>query len=164
MTYANSGKDKFLNGIPQKSFDSNDSEHTNYCKFCFAYFCKQAASQNYDEWEVQKLHKLLNKFQEFGKFALNHWEQQPIGRGSGRVLTFYGAFPTRSDFTVPLNVPNDARWGRFRLDYKTRLVGFMVPRHRDGLEHPHTHRRFDSNTFYVVFLDAEHRFYKSEDP
>lgn len=52
--------------------------------------------------------------------------------------------------------------GRFRLDWAGRLCGFVIPRELDGQAHPKG-RRCCANTFYVVFLDEHHRFYKGAD-
>jgi hypothetical protein len=83
----------------------------------------------------------------------------PIGKGGGTVLSIYGAFPQKSKFCHPKHVPHQVCWGRFRLDFSGRLVGFILPAEYDGKYHAKTGKRFDCNTFYVVFLDANHSFY-----
>ena len=162
MSFGNSKKDSFIAGIPICSLDSATNKLTEKCKFNFAYFDKQAAGQDFHEWPEGKLHKLLNKLKEYSAESLKHWTFQPVG-SSGTVLEIYGAFPKgKSDFTHPAHVPHQAQWGRFRLDSATRLVGFVVPHEYHGTAHVQTGERFDGNTFYVVFLDAGHRFYKTE--
>lgn len=164
MSFPNDKKKKFLDAIPEKSCSHANSEHAKYSKFCFAYFTTQAAGQDFCDWDHQKLIKLFHQLRDYCKEPLKHWEQQPIGRGNGRVLSIYGSFPSRSEFTAPKHVPNDARWGRFRLDYKTRLIGFIIPENLHGHFHADAKHFLDINTFYVVFLDANHKFYGSEDP
>jgi hypothetical protein len=57
---AKTRKDKFLADINQTSIDSETDLLTEKCKFNFAYFVKQPAGQSFEEWDVNKLHKLLN--------------------------------------------------------------------------------------------------------
>jgi len=49
----------------------------------------------------------------------------------------------------------DVQWGRWRLEGDMRLIGFIIE--------PETCTRLHipSNVFYIVFLDKDHRFYKS---
>jgi len=74
-------------------------------------------------------------------------------------LEVYNQFPSKSDFSHPQFVPHEAMWARFRLEGSTRLIGFMIPAEYDGTAHQKTKMLFDSNVFYVVFLDKDHRFY-----
>lgn len=78
----------------------------------------------------------------------------------------YGDFPKKSDFKHPNYVPHDVRWARFRMDGAFRLVGFLVPKelhNKCKKDKENEEYLFDRNTFYVVFLDKDHRFYKAED-
>lgn len=60
-------------------------------------------------------------------------------------------------------VPIEAWWGRFRLENKVRLIGFVLPDEHDGKEQKTgSNIRFDKNTFYIVFLDKNHQFYEVE--
>jgi hypothetical protein len=151
-------KAKYLANLPQCSLDSETDPLTSKCKFNFAYFEKQTASQSFDEWSREKLCKLLDKLKEYSQQPLSYWMHQRIGK-SGMVLSIYEAFPTKSEFTRPKHVPHQARWGRFRLEWDDRLVGFVVPNSYHGKAHAGTGERFDCNTFYVVFLDENHKFY-----
>ncbi|OWQ91309.1 hypothetical protein CDN99_09020 [Roseateles aquatilis] len=159
--FGNSGKQRFLAGFPVASLEAPGSDHAARCKFNFSYFCHDPAGQRFSDWSHDKLAGLLDKLAHFGKQTLDHWKQQSIGK-SGRVLSIYGGFPPHSDFIPPKHVPHQAQWGRFRLDWAGRLCGFVVPRDLDGVEHPQG-GRFCANTFYVVFLDEHHRFYKGRD-
>lgn len=157
--FDNQRKSKFLASIPTASLESADCPLTKRCKFNFGYFERQAASQSFDEWAQQDLAALFGKLRDFSKEPLEYWMSQSAGK-SGKVLSIYGAFPARSDLVHPKHVPHQVKWGRFRLDWSARLCGFVVPRDLDGTVHAATGLRFDANTFYVVFLDGDHRFYK----
>jgi len=62
----------------------------------------------------------------------------------GKAIDVYGSFPVeKSDFFHPKQVPEDAEWGRVHIDGTHILAGHFV-----------------ENTFYVVFLDNNHSFYK----
>ena len=65
----------------------------------------------------------------------------------GKKFTIYGDFPPsqKTEFTHPKHVPPDAEWARIHVTGKQCIVGHVV-----------------QNTFYVVFLDGEHQFWKSE--
>lgn len=62
----------------------------------------------------------------------------------GKAIDIYGSFPVeKSAYTHPKQVPEDAQWGRIHIDGTHILAGHFV-----------------ENTFYVVFLDNNHSFYK----
>lgn len=63
-----------------------------------------------------------------------------------KKFTIYGDFPPsdKTDFTFPKHIPEDADWARIHITGKQCLVGHIV-----------------QNIFYVVFLDKEHKFWKS---
>lgn len=161
--FANKHKEKFIASIPIASIDADTDLLTNKCKFNFAYFDVQPASQSFEDWTEIQRKELFSKLQAYSRESLQHWKEKPIGRKSGNVLSIYGAFPPNSDFKHPKHVPHEVEWGRFRLDCSCRLVGFTLPKTHDETTHPRTGKRFDCNTFYIVFLDANHRFYKSKE-
>jgi len=106
---------------------------------------------------------LLNKLKNYSEDSLDRWQKENIGKGIGHVLEIYGKFPNKNtDFTEPPSIPMQAKWGRFRLGSSVRLVGFVIPEEYHDKEHSRTKRKFDKNTFYVVFLDKNHKFYKTE--
>ena len=160
-SYKNKLKDKFLETIPTTSIYGNNDELTKKCKFNFGYFDAHQSGQSFDTWTHPQLTKLLNKLTEYSKFPLKHWENQSIG-GHGNILEIYGAFPKKSAFEHPKHVPHEAQWARFRLESAARFVGFVLPQSCHDREHPTTKCRFDANTFYVVFLDANHEFYQTD--
>ena len=159
--FSNSRRDKFLAARNICSLEDKNDRLTERCRFNFHYFTVQEAGQDFANWNHGELIELLNHLKDYSNFSLVHWTRQPIGK-SGAVLAVYGEFPKKSEFTHPTHVPHQARWGRFRLNHSKRLVGFTVPKELDGQAHPETGLRFCSNTFYVVFLDADHKFWSSE--
>lgn len=158
--FNNSGKERFLASFPKASIDLESDSLALRCKFNFSYFETQAAGQNFTDLDQAKLGALLGKLQEYSKESLDYWRNQRVGK-SGTVFATYGKFPARSDFTLPKHVPHQAEWGRFRLDWASRLCGFTIPKSYDGKIHKSCGRSFCSNTFYIVFIDEDHRFYKS---
>jgi hypothetical protein len=156
--YGSNAKDKFIAGLPTKSLESPDDEITSLCKFNFAYFDASSPGQNFSDWNHAQLNQLLEKLNAYSKHSLSHW----ISQRGGRIFTIYGDYPSKSDFRRPRHVPHEAQWARFRLESAIRLIGFVIPRALDGKVHTKTNCAYDSNTFYVVFLDAKHLFYKTE--
>lgn len=158
--FGNSQKDKFLSAFPTSSLDNEDDVLTIKCKFNFSYFIKQGAGQEFHEWNHLQLVSLLEALKHFSQFPLSHWIHET--RKGLPTFAIYGKFPSNTDFSHPLHVPHQAMWARFRLTSAFRLIGFVVPSTYHRKEHPKTKELFDCNTFYVVFLDMNHRFYKTE--
>lgn len=159
--YQNKKKKKFLASLAVlPSLDNNNNDLTKRCKFNFSYFDhSQAAGQKFSEWNHKQLYDLLNKLQNFTKMPLSYWQNQKIGGSKSKVLTIYGEFPIKTNFVCPKNIPHQVKWGRFRLGSKLRLVGFKIPSSYHNKIHHITNEFFDTNTFYVVFLDRDHEFY-----
>lgn len=162
--YGNSKRDKFLKSLSLfPSLEDPNNDLTLRCKFNFSYYDpSQDAGQNFCDWTHQQLCDLLEKIRYYTKKPLDFWRNERIGRKGLRVLAVYGAFPKRSDFEQPKYIPHQAQWSRFRLGFKVRLIGFVIPTELHKKPHPKTGELFDKNTFYVVFLDKNHRFYISE--
>lgn len=156
----NAKRETFLGSIPTASIDANDDKLTTKCKFNLAYMeIGQAAGQSFDDWDKNQLTQLLSKLHSYSKESLDYWSKLRIGKKGNTVLEIYGNFPTKSDFTHPKHVPHQALWARFRLESCVRLIGFVIPPTYHQQKHPTTSLYFDCNTFYVVFLDANHRFF-----
>jgi len=157
---ANSKKVSFLASIPKISLNETDNNLAQRCKFNFAYFVNDdEAGQDFKDWTQEELIKLLEKLKEYSKFPLSHWKNQKVGKYS--VFVNYGAFPINTGFTEPKHIPLEVEWCRIHLENKPRLIGFVVPdSYHDKLQESSTFK-FDKNTFYVVFLDKEHKFYKT---
>jgi len=164
--FKNTKTESFLNSeFFKTSLDDENNNLTLRCKFNFSYFDNsQDCGQDFDEWTEIQLQKLLNKVKEYSKFSLKHWSNQKVGSGKHKhnILEIYGAFPTNTDFKCPTSIPHQVEWGRFRLENKVRLIGFVIPSSYHKTLHSKTMEMFDKNTFYVVFLDKEHKFYKTE--
>ncbi len=162
--FGNTKKDaylSFLDGLPSLFDKSNNL--TTRCKFNFSYFdSSQAAGQAFSKWTFKQLCELLDKLGDYSAKTLNQWSRERAGGSGLTVLAIYGGFPPKSHFTQPKHVPYQAQWGRFRLGSKIRLVGFTVPGDLHRQSHPVTNELFDKNTFYVVFLDKDHKFYITE--
>lgn len=96
---------------------------------------------NWDSWEKQSmLAQALDTLTGYCQSSLR-------STVDGKKFTIYDQFPPteKTDFTHPKHVPEDAEWARIHVTGKQCLIGHVV-----------------KNTFYVVFLDGEHRFWKSE--
>jgi len=150
----------FLANIPLASIEEATDTLAQKCKFNFAYFVKDNASQDFRDWSQKQLYELFDKLKEYSKFTLAHWENQQLGNHP--LFVKYTQFPTNTDFTLPKSIPHQAIWSRFRLEGDSRLIGFVLPdEYRDEAQHK-SGFRFDTNTFYVVFLDEHHKFYKTK--
>ncbi|MDM8550404.1 hypothetical protein QUF72_10010 [Desulfobacterales bacterium HSG2] len=162
--FKNTKKDNFLASIPKESLDSDKQDIADRCKFNFSYFDNsQKVGQDFKDWNKEQLVKFLNKLKEYCKFSLKYWKKQPIGKAKKRKTVYanYGTFPRKSDFTHPKHIPHQAEWGRFRLEDDMRLIGFVIPNDYKGKKSKKGFY-YDINTFYIVFLDEKHNFYKSE--
>lgn len=164
MNWRSKRKENFLKNIPATSLDSSGDDLTRRCKFNFSYLCHgDGYGQSFDDWTEGEIKSLFKKIKDYSRESLDYWKMQQIGSKKCRVLSIYGEFPKISSFKVPPNVPYQACWGRFRLDFAGRLVGFVVPDSLHDSCHAVTGMRYDKNTFYVVFLDKNHEFYITGD-
>ena len=157
----NSKRASFLESIPQISLNAFENNLAERCKFNFSYFVgSDTAGQDFTDWTKEELVKLMNKLKDYSQFPLTHWKTQKVGKYP--VFVNYGsAFPTNTDFTEPTHIPIEVEWCRIHLENKPRLIGFVVPdSYHDNIQEGNSFR-FDKNTFYVVFLDKEHKFYKT---
>lgn len=160
--FSNSKKDKFLVELPDTSFENKGLP--KLCKFNFSYFdATQDAGQNFCEWDHNSLIKLLEKLKNYSKENLEYWRHSRCGAGSLTIFENYKNFPKKSHFKHPKHVPNDVEWVRFRLEQKVRLIGFVLPKDFENKVDTSCSLKYDANTFYVVFLDQEHKFYITEE-
>lgn len=158
----NKRKESFLQNIPIVSLDSSENIFASKCKFNFSFFdSNQSDAKNYNEITNNQLCKILNKINFYCKEPLSHWENERIGGASNKVFSIYGAFPKKTNYKVPLHVPHQAEWARFRLEGALRLIGFVVPENYHDKLCIHSGVRFDRNTFYLVYIDPNHKFYLS---
>ncbi len=160
--FQNSKKDSFINSFPQASLDSETDTLSNRMKFNFSYFdSSQSLCEDIKNMQKDDSNKIFKKLIEYSRENLEHWENMKIGSGKHRnsIYVNYGAFPKHSKLKHPSYIPHQVLWGRFRLEYDKRLIGFVVPDEYNGKIHCKTGKAFDKNTFYVVFVDPEHNFY-----
>ncbi|WP_025564784.1 hypothetical protein [Psychromonas sp. SP041] len=157
----------FVDSLPETIIEVSKIE--TKCKFNLSYFdSNQLVAQDFSDWSYNtgcsSLTNLLHKFKEYTEQSLNYWKNQRTGGGGLKVLEYYGDFPNNSDFKHPKHVPADAHWARFRLGNKVRLVGFVISKSSIKNLSDDAQKKYDHNTFYVVFLDRDHKFYKTEAP
>lgn len=161
MKFNNSKKKSFLDAIPIISLDDVLNTLTNKCKFNFSYFdVQENISQDFKDWSHIELIKLFEKLKNYSEFSLKHWTNKKLG--SYPVFVIYTHFPTNTDFVKPKHIPHQAQWARFHLENKVRVIGFVIPSEYKNKVHETTREIFDLNTFYIVYLDKEHKFYKTE--
>jgi hypothetical protein len=160
MSFSNNKKESFLKNIPTTSIENNDDTIAQKCKFNFAYFINNNAGQDFRDWTHKQLYELFDKLKEYSKFTLAHWEKEKLG--SYPLFVKYDYFPLKTDFTPPKSIAHQAIWSRFRLEGDSRLIGFVLPDNFKDKEQNTSGFRFDTNTFYVVFLDKYHKFYKTK--
>jgi len=159
--FNNTKKESYLKNFTLSSIDLDNDDITKRCKFNFSYMdFNQPAGQKFEDWGSNQLVKLLNKLKDYSRESLKYWNQQKIG--ANHVLEFYEKFPINSEFKHPKHVPHQAVWARFRLEGSVRLIGFVLPENYHKTLHKGTNEIFDCNTFYAVFLDANHKFYLSQ--
>jgi len=150
----------FLSAIPTASIEEKSDILAQKCKFNFAYFINDSKGQDFRDWTQKQLYELFDKLKEYSKFSLSHWEREKLGNYS--LFVKYTQFPTNTDFKLPKSIPHQAIWSRFRLEGDSRLIGFVLPDKYKDMEQNRSGFRFDTNTFYVVFLDEHHKFYKTK--
>lgn len=161
----NNKSKEFVDSLPETTIESSKIEEK--CKFNLSYFDHtQSAGQKFDEWSnstgIVTLVNLLDKFKEYTNESLNYWRNQRSGGGGLKILEDYGDFPSNSDFKHPRSVPADVHWARFRLGNKVRVIGFVISKDSIRNLSDEEQKNYCHNTFYVVFLDKDHRFYKTE--
>ena len=162
-TFKNSKKDDFFNKLIKSSLESENDNLIIRCKFNFSYMdFNQSAGQTFKDWGEDKIIKLLKKLIEYSKNSLTYWNNQRVGGASQNVLEVYHTFPRNSDFIHPSYIPHEVSWARFRLESAVRLIGFVLPKEYYNKKHLAKDIYFDCNTFYIVFLDENHKFYKTE--
>ncbi len=169
-SFSSSKKTQFLSKLPTSSVES--SEIAKRCKFNFSYFVEdQLAGQSFADWNngqgPSSLYGLLDKVRQFSREPLDYWNNEKVGKQN--ILEIYGAFPktSKTEFSHPPSVPHDVQWARFRLAAKVRLIGFVLPKESHNVDNCKAKKveyLLDCNTFYVVFLDKDHKFYKTEKP
>jgi hypothetical protein len=160
MKKTNSRKESFLASFSDYQIkDIEEKLQENIC-FNFQFFDNsQKVGQDFKHWDHAQLYSLLDKLKEYSKKTPLQLQNMKIGGGkkgkNNSILEIYVNFPVNSDFVHPKYIPSDVEWARFRLDNRMRLIGFLV---RNEVCQKLAVRK---TIFYVVFLDRDHRFYKT---
>ena len=148
-------KNNYLASLPTENTYSDIQDIKGCLSFSFKYFdSSQKAGQDFKDWTNEQKDQLLNKIKDYSKESKVYWLNQRIGKGGLKVLEIYGSFPRNSDFSKPIFIPEEIKWARFRLESSVRLIGFFIE------ETAAQKYKLSTDVFYVVFLDAFHRFYK----
>lgn len=127
----------------------------NKASFSFQFFDNNnSAGCDFKDLTHEQLCKLIEKLKAYSKESLQHWKQTRVGGGKNHILEIYGDFPSPSGFTKPVWIPEKVMWGRFRLEGDFRLPGFVLPNAEAEIF------GVCKDTFYIVFLDPHHEFYK----
>ena len=159
--FKNKTKDRFIDRLPTNDIENSDLAGRS--SFCFSFLDTSQIGQGFNDWNnaggATSLDSVLNKIKDYTRQPLIHWTTI-----ANAPLVIYGQFPNNSDFLHPKHVPHDVLWGRFRLGNMVRLVGFIISDELDGkvISLKGQDYRLCSNIFYVVFLDKDHKFYKTE--
>jgi hypothetical protein len=156
----NAKKIKFLDSFPEISIENSDIE--SRFKFNFSFFDDaQEHGSAFNDLGAEGLASIMEKIKSYTRHDLNYWRHQRCGGHGLKILADYGSFPPRSNFTHPKSVPHNVNWCRFRMENLSRLIGFTIP--SSYLETPKTNcPPYDTNTFYLVFIDPHHNFFLSE--
>lgn len=155
---SNSRKNRFLDNLPQVEIISDIMEVKGKLSFSFQYFDgSQEAGQDFKDWTNEQKDKLLEKLKEYSRKTKQEWRNSRSGGGGLKILEIYGEFPRNSDFAKPNHVPDNVKWSRFRMENMVRLIGFFVD---DDVA---KEKLLSTDIFYIVFLDKDHRFYKTEE-
>ena len=154
--FSNSRKQCFLENMPRIDFNSEHESITQRCKFNFHYINFTPPAANFKTGNLQGL---MDKLKLFSQYSLEYWNKRKVG--SNAYLVYYDKFPDsqKTEYLYPKNVPIEARWARFRITGRFRLIGFVIPENLHGQHHKDSGYTFDKNTFYCVFIDEEHKFW-----
>jgi hypothetical protein len=123
----------------EKSQSQTISHLDNDCFVVSLKHIDKTQGQNFEVWEAEKI---LSRSLE----VLAGYCTDAIRRSVGPKFTIYGGFPPKhkTEFSHPLHVPEDAEWARIHVTGKQCIIGHIV-----------------KNTFYIVFLDRDHKFWIS---
>lgn len=125
--------------LKKEKISAQDTNKTQNFKISFQYLdTSQKFGSSFKGWQKDGL--LSTALETLRGYCCSPLLEQV----DGNKFAIYGAFPTkdRTMFEYPKGVPEDANWARIHINNKTVIIGHIV---RD--------------TFYIVFLDKEHKFY-----
>lgn len=152
----NAKRQAFIDRFPQTSLEASNIE--SRCKFNFSFFDDtQLHGSSLSALEPGALASIMEKVKSYSNNDLNYWRNQRCGSKGLKILADYERFPPGSSFLHPKFVPHDVTWSRFRMENLSRLIGFTIPGDLKKINPGKF--QYDTNTFYVVFIDLEHNFY-----
>lgn len=158
--FSNPLKKKFIGEYPDTLISTSDIN--NRCKFNLSFFDNtQEHGSDFSALTIETLSSIQAKIVNYTTQPLNYWRNKRCGSQGLKIYEDYPCFPKKTNFTFPKFVPNDAHWGRFRIDNLGRLVGFTIPGDAKNKEEK-GEAPYDLNTFYLVFIDLGHNFYLTE--
>lgn len=169
--FENSRSERKLSSISEfADLFSPTNKLSSRSKFNFSYLdINQKAGSSIDDLTEDQVKDICKKLKEYGQHSLQKMTTMAIGGASrsgrrGHILKFYPSFPPRhkTNFMEPSHTPTQVVWGCFRLSGAARLAGFVIPPAIHNEKHATTECLFDKNTFYVVFLDMTHQFWRSK--
>lgn len=144
--HSNSRKDSFLQG--KKQLDSFYTEQSKWIRFNFKFYSfGEKQGESFEEWQREEiLADLNNKLKDY-------CSKSKVELINDSILELYNKYPSDSEFDLPKALEGiDVQWARMSITGRRRLIGFFSKNDMD----------VDSNIFYIVFLDKEHRFAPSK--
>ena len=131
-----SQRDRSLLTGQSSSLANNDKYSKNF-RFSFE-FLDRNQGQSFADWEKDGL--LAKTFD-----ALSYYCKERVIEKQGKNFKEYGEFPSKSCFVHPRHIEKDVNWCALHIMGRVVLGGFI-----------------QGNTFFIVFLDKEHKFWISE--
>lgn len=162
--FKNSRKESFFEQLPTDLVAK--TKLASFVKFNIKYLDSSRSGEGFlifsDLSEKQKK-MVFDKIKEFTGNSKKYWERTAM-LGSHHVLERYSESVLDSKcVSLPKHVPVDVEWYRWRLEGDFRLIGFFISKERWHEEVKIDGEDFflDPNTFYLVYIDPEHHFYKT---
>ena len=123
----------------EKSTSKLQDQKNDCFLISFKHLDKKQGASLY-EWEQEG--KLAHTIDVLSGYCQNTLESQFSDK-----FVIYGAYPSsdKAGYKCPTYISEDANWGRIHITGKQIVAGHIV-----------------DNVFYVVFLDSEHQFYKTD--
>lgn len=125
--------------ILQGKSDNKKVENKVNQTFCISFKdFDDTQGQTFDDWEKDGI--LADSMKKLREYC-----REPLRSQLSNTFKEYGAFPEKSDFHYPKHIPDDVNWASLHITGVRVIAGYIF-----------------ENTFYIVFLDKEHQFYKVE--
>lgn len=163
--YKNTREENFKKNIPTDLVA--ETKLASFVKFNTKYLDPSRVSEGFLTFSLlteKQRNMIFDKIKEFSGNSKKHWETVAT-LGIHNVLEKYSDSVLNAKcVNLPKHVPVDVEWYRWRLEKDFRLIGFFVSkkRWREEVEIDKEHFFLDPNTFYLVYIDPEHHFYKTK--